>query len=244
MCALTGFATPAASSDGFMLLQLDGHVVKWGKSNLNAPARITYAFVTSPLRDGSARNCKAVDRLDDLARRSGLKPEDIKREAEAAFRLWEDVAGVTFAEARSEEEADILIGQQMQPRGHAFANVRLKDQELATKPGGSNNSRGFGERALPEPLPPIDRDRPVTAIERSTICLNPERPWKIGFDGNADVYDLRYTFAHEIGHAIGLDHYRRDGNLMSFRYSEDFRTPQAGDAAGARTLYGPPLPLD
>jgi hypothetical protein len=76
-------------------------------------------------------------------------------------------------------------------------------------------------------------------ISQSLICLNPETPWKIGFDGNLDVYDLRYTLAHEIGHAIGLDHPGRDGHLMSYRYSESSRRLQPGDIAGAVAIYGP-----
>jgi len=76
-------------------------------------------------------------------------------------------------------------------------------------------------------------------ISQSLICLNPETPWKIGFDGNLDVYDLRYTLAHEIGHAIGLDHPGREGQLMSYRYNETSRKLQPGDIAGAVAIYGP-----
>lgn len=76
-------------------------------------------------------------------------------------------------------------------------------------------------------------------IERSVICLNPEKGWKIGFDGNLDAYDLRYTFAHEIGHAIGLDHPPASHEVMSYKYGEGFRTLQQGDRSGAVALYGP-----
>src|SRR5262249_26938880 len=79
-------------------------------------------------------------------------------------------------------------------------------------------------------------------IERSLICLNPSRSWKIGFGGSAAAYDLRYTIAHEIGHAIGLDHPDPDGQLMSFKYQEDFRTLQTGDVQGAVRLYGNRMP--
>jgi hypothetical protein len=76
-------------------------------------------------------------------------------------------------------------------------------------------------------------------IERSVICLNPQQRWKVGFDGNLRVYDLRYTIAHEIGHAIGLDHPPATGEVMSHRYGEAFRTLQPGDRSGAVALYGP-----
>jgi hypothetical protein len=75
-------------------------------------------------------------------------------------------------------------------------------------------------------------------IEKSLICLNPQKGWKIGFDGNLDVYDLRYTLTHEIGHAIGLDHPDGNGVVMSFRYREGSWQLHSGDIQGAATLYG------
>jgi hypothetical protein len=60
----------------------------------------------------------------------------------------------------------------------------------------------------------------------------------VGFDGNTRVYDLRYTFVHEIGHAIGLDHPGPSGQVMSFRYDEQHRDLQAGDLNGVTMLYG------
>ena len=70
------------------------------------------------------------------------------------------------------------------------------------------------------------------------MCLNPEHRWKVGFDGDKDVYDIRYTLIHEIGHAIGLDHPGPSGQLMGFRYTEDFAELQPGDLKGVRQLYG------
>jgi hypothetical protein len=74
------------------------------------------------------------------------------------------------------------------------------------------------------------------------ICLDPTQPWKIGFGGNPEAYDIRYTLAHEIGHAIGLDHPGPTGELMSFSYGEGFRVLQPGDVAGAILLYGARTP--
>jgi len=70
------------------------------------------------------------------------------------------------------------------------------------------------------------------------ICFNPLRRWKIGFDGNLDVYDLRYVLMHELGHAIGLNHPRARGQLMTHKYGEEFRALQPGDIHGIETLYG------
>ena len=87
--------------------------------------------------------------------------------------------------------ADILIGAQVEPEGWAFANVFYDARSAdAVKP-----------------------------ISQSLICLNPLKRWKIGFDGDLKSYDLRYTIAHEIGHAIGLDHpaRRRTDHGVSLR---------------------------
>ena len=76
-------------------------------------------------------------------------------------------------------------------------------------------------------------------IGRSLICLNPKQPWKIGFDGRLGVYDLRYTIAHEIGHAIGLDHPSAAGQLMSYRYDEKQTGSAAGRHQGRRAALWP-----
>jgi hypothetical protein len=131
---------------------------------------------------------------------------------EAAFAQWEAVTNLRFAKARDGEAAQIIIGAQLQPEGWAYANV------------------SYDARAASQYKP----------ITQALICLNPTRPWKVGFDGKLEIYDLRYTLAHEIGHAIGLDHPPRNGQLMAQRYAESTRELQRGDIRGAITLYGPP----
>jgi hypothetical protein len=82
----------------------------------------------------------------------------------------------------------------------------------------------------------------VKPISQSLICLNPAKRWKIGFDGDLKVYDLRYALAHEIGHAIGLDHPAAVGQIMGYRYEERFRSLQSGDTEGLALLYGARTP--
>jgi hypothetical protein len=194
---------------GFRLLDLDGNLVQWAMPRQGGVVRVSYAFVREPAQFQDARNCEAMEPLGALLDRSGIAFERFREEARAAFSMWERVADIEFREVDDPAQAGILIGAQAEPTGHAFADVKYR-------PG----------------------DGPWRQIERSLICLNPVKRWKVGFDGNLRVYDLRYTLAHEIGHAIGLDHPEPDGQIMSARYDERFRTLQYGDVRGAIQLYG------
>ncbi len=51
--------------------------------------------------------------------------------------------------------------------------------------------------------------------------------------------DLRTVLAHEIGHAIGLDHPGARGALMGYSNQGDIDQLMPGDVAGAVALYGP-----
>lgn len=207
------FAQSAAlASDAFHLLRLDGSYLKWGAPRLGTPAHVRYAFVTSAMRFPGAINCEAMVPIEPMLAASQVVDDRFRVEIEAAFAMWERAADIKFVQTDDPMAADILIGAQANPRGFAFTNV---DYDRASAPA-------------------------VRQLVKSLICFNPEKRWKIGFDGNMDIYDLRYAMAHEIGHAIGLDHPSPSGQLMSFRYGEDFRTLRVGDESGAIALYGKP----
>lgn len=207
----------ADSSQEFELLTMDGARVEWARAGEGRPVVLTYAIITEDVSFPEARNCSAMTPVGGLLAKSRIEMAGFRRELEAAFHMWEQTANIQFREVANSKKAEILIGAQGQPEGRGFTNV-------AYKPGDVIKARSG----------------PVRLIERSLICLNPAQLWKIGFDGNLEVYDLRYTLAHEIGHAIGLDHPSPSGQLMSFRYEERFRQLQAGDMSGARRIYGPP----
>jgi hypothetical protein len=196
----------------YRLLQLDGYKVKWGEQTLGAGASISYAFARKATRFQNARNCSHMAPITALSTPS-LPMEVLERETAAAFRTWERTANLSFHRVDDARNADIVIGTQGRPVGRAFANV-------AYAPGPQGN---------------------VRRIEQALVCLNPEREWKVGFDGDTNVYDIRYTLVHEIGHAIGLDHPGPDGQVMGFRYTEVFTDLQPGDVRGIRQLYGPPV---
>lgn len=149
--------------------------------------------------------------LNGLFSSSAISPTSFARELETALKAWEAVADISFSRA-DPAVADILIGAQAEPAGFAFANVEYDER-----------STGSGLRS----------------ISQSLICFNPLRRWKIGFDGNLDVYDLRYVLMHELGHAIGLNHPRvGGGQVVAHKYGEQVRELQPGDIRGVATLYG------
>jgi hypothetical protein len=206
-----GLSSAKAQDAGvFKILKLEGNQVRWRIPRDGIPLIVTYRVVSEPLEFSGARNCRKITSFEDLAARSAISTASLKTELAAAFAMWEAAANITFQEAPEGTRADILVGAQVDPEGWAFAEV-------------------FYDMASSEAVKPISR---------ALVCLNPLRRWKIGFDGDLRKYDLRYTFAHEIGHAIGLDHPSGGDQVMGYRYEERFRTLQQGDVRGAVALYG------
>ncbi len=195
--------------DGYRLLELDGYKVKWGEHTLGVGASISYAFADETLQFDDARNCGVLAPMKSLSGQD-LSFETLARETEAAFQVWERAADLSFHRVADARDADIILGAQGQPRMRAFANVSYAPDE---KEG-------------------------VRTIEQALVCLNPDQKWKVGFGGDKEVYDIRYTLIHEIGHAIGLDHPGPSGQVMGFRYTEAFPGLQPGDLRGVRRLYG------
>jgi hypothetical protein len=75
----------------------------------------------------------------------------------------------------------------------------------------------------------------TVSLSRAVVCLNPQAKWITAPTG---TYRLAYVLAHEIGHAIGLDHPGPTGALMSFEYDSKRDELAPGDIAGAALLYG------
>lgn len=191
-------------------LIIDGATVFWPQTDGTSSLVLRYAFATSTIHNDSAINCRIVQPLDAISSQNGIGHSNLRAAAGAAFRRWEQAAALNFIEVDDASQADIVIGAQGDPHGFAFTNVDL------------GASLGEGRRA----------------IAHASICLNPERHWKIGFDGNLSSYDLVHTLTHEIGHAIGLDHPGARGSVMAFRYDELHSGLSAGDIVGVTAIYG------
>jgi hypothetical protein len=214
-------------------LVLEGSWVKWGAPQWGAGATVTYGFASQPEKSPTARNCASLMPFAELVKRSGLPDRSLRAEAEAAFAAWSQTTGLTFVETADASKADILIGAQGNPVGRAFTNVELASGPLAQAPA---TERGL--TITPEPQMQPAAPHSIRSIRQALICLNPLAKWKIGFDGNLDVYDVRYTLMHEIGHAIGLDHPGAVGALMGFSYDEKLKGPVKSDSEAAQALYG------
>lgn len=205
------FVTPAAHAEdnNYKLLKLQGHFAKWHAAQPAEATTISYSFVDTIVHQKDARNCGSMQPVDKALSASEISMAQFREEFVKATRMWEEAANIRFVEAADVHSADVMVGAQLKAVGRAFTNVEM------------------GER------------HGTPHIHRSLICLNPEMPWKIGFDGDLSAYDLRYTLAHELGHAIGLDHPGKAGSLMFHKYDETQTGLTLGDMAGAAVIYGP-----
>jgi hypothetical protein len=226
VCIAAMFSVSVAHAGGYRLLNLDGSLVKWGVPQFGAGAVVSYAFADHAMRFDKARNCAGLVPLEALAARSHVTSSDFRSETASAFAAWAKVTGLEFKLTADAARADILIGAQARPIGRAFTNVEL-DTSARVEKAFAKGTEAAGSHALA-----------LRPIRQALICLNPDQPWKIGFDGRLGIYDLRYTLMHEIGHAIGLDHPGASGALMGFRYDEKRNGLAPADIEAAQKLYG------
>jgi hypothetical protein len=201
---------PAVAGE-YRLLRIDGFHVKWGLPAYGRAAAVSYGFAAERQVFPDAVNCREIAPVGAISGASVDARRQIESAATAAFEMWGMAAGLTFRQVSAGETPDILIGAQARPEGIAFANV----WHAAAKGG-------------------------IASLTRATICLNPDVPWLAAASvAGGEVYDVRTVLAHEIGHAIGLDHPGATGALMAFRNQGLLEALRPGDVAGALALYGP-----
>jgi hypothetical protein len=207
-----GFGSSAARSDsGFVLLNLGGRAVKWGPGGAGSGAVVRYAFVTEETPREGAINCKTLLPIGDKLAQSSLRQADFAADIRRAMDDWSSVANIEFRQVDDPATADLLFGGEKNPRGIAFAEVQRGPTGTAT----------------------------MAPISRAAVCFNLQLGWENRFDGDSTTPNVRYVAAHELGHALGLDHAWGSDKLMRFQYEERFYVPQRPDIAGAAFLYGP-----
>ena len=132
----------------------------------------------------------------------------------AAFAAWSAVADITFIEV-ADDGADFNAPT-------ASGDIRIAGTLLDG--AGATLAHGY--------YPPLNG---LTAA--GDIHFDTGDTWKLGFGGAG--FNIFQVAAHEIGHAIGLNHTGVAASLMNPFYTEAFIGPQLDDIAGAQFIYGP-----
>jgi hypothetical protein len=153
---------------------------------------------------------------------------DVIGAARRALESWSSVADIQFLETRST----------VQTVSPANAGDRINLITVS-----ADNAPIFGSSENP------GRTRVFSdsggAIVEADIALNPNELFST--DGTPGTYDLESTFAHEVGHLLGLEHSAVISATMQPRQAQNGlyglpaftqRTLSEDDVAGARALYG------
>jgi hypothetical protein len=180
-----------------------------------APEMGTGATVSWSLMD-SGLSC-AVDFVGcTTTALSSFMPVGFLTQIQNAFLAWSAVANLTFVEVADCGAAfnAACVGGDIRIGAHAFDGAS------------GTLAHGF--------YPPANG---TTAA--GDIHFDIAETWVIGFAGPG--IDIFQVMAHELGHALGLDHTAVAGSLMNSFYSEAFTGPQADDIAGMQSIYGPAL---
>lgn len=186
---------------------------KWGPPVFGTGATITWSLMPT------GTSCDAIEFSGcTISALYTFMPEGFLVAINAAFSAWSAVADITFVQ---ESDSGAAVDAPA-----ATADLRLGGHVFDGVSG--TIAHGF--------FPPENG----TSIA-GDIHFDSEELWKIGFGGEG--FDVFQVTAHEIGHAIGLDHTVDPLSLMSPVYTEAFDGPQAGDIAGAVFLYGAPATM-
>lgn len=192
---------------------------KWGPAAFGTGATVTWSLMPT------GTDCGAEGGPCTISHLGAFMPVGYHAAITAAFAAWSAVADLTFIEVADDGAAfntavpDAGVRGNIRLGGHAFDGA------------GGTLAHGF--------YPPANG-----ATAAGDIHFDTGDAWKIGFGGPG--FDIFQVAAHELGHAIGLDHTGVPASLMNPFYTEAFSGPQADDIAGAVFIYGkattPPPP--
>ena len=188
---------------------------RWGMGPLGTGADVTYSFMAT----GTPCASRAEPEGCTITALDAFMPTGWRAEIEAALGGWAAVSGLRFFEVPDAGEGFNRSG--------VSGDIRFGGHDL-DGPGGTLAHAYF---------PP-----PNGGSAAGDVHFDMDEEWVIGFQPSG--YDIFQIAAHEIGHALGLEHVDADV-LMNPYYPDDPRSWQAGDIAGIRYLYGTadvPLP--
>jgi hypothetical protein len=206
------FASVAALAGALVVTSAHAYVLgPTSPGKWGSPVMGTGATVTWSLMPSGVSN--AAEGAGVSTAFASFMPAGFLTEVQAAFNAWSAVADITFVQVADSGHAFNAAGASGDIRlgGHAFDGA------------GGTLAHGY--------YPPNNGDTAAGDIHFDTGDL-----WKIGFGGPG--FSIFQVLAHEIGHAIGLDHTGVANSLMNPFYTEAFSGLQADDIAGAQFIYG------
>ena len=199
------------------------HGEAWGSGG-GTPATVSWSLMptgTTP----DAVNDSPGEAITSLADLWGGSLPTWKTEIEEAFQAWTDIAGITFTEVSDDGSAVNSASS-----GN-FGQIRV----------GAHTFDGASGVLAHGYYPPADGVGNTTTIT-GDLHFDTAETWAVNsLDANTSTIDIFQVAAHEIGHAIGIDHTAVSGSLMEAIYSESFSGPQADDISAAQALYGASL---
>ena len=179
------------------------------------PSRVTYSFAP----DGTVATSQYNSTLNQAFNADGISTAEWQQQFEAAFGLWEQVAGINIARVPDDGAPIATSGdQQDDPR---FGDIRIVGIPLV--------SGTLGITFLPPPS--------NGGTLAGDIFINTTEPWQVG--GN---YDIETVALHEIGHALGMDHSSLMNAVMYAYYNGVKGSLTPDDSAGIQSIYGPVQP--
>jgi hypothetical protein len=140
-----------------------------------------------------------------------LPGDDVRELVRQAFALWAQVVPLSFTEVNSASQADFLVSWEVGNHG---------DSDPFDGIGGT-----LAHATFPNPF----ADRQVI------IHFDDEEPWSNSTSRDVDMLTVA---AHELGHALGLDHSNDPDALMFPSYFGPRRFLGDDDIAGIQSLYG------
>lgn len=186
---------------------------KWGPSTWGTGATLTYSFMPTGTSCADEFSGCTITAFGDFGPAFSIW----RSEVQSAMAAWAAVANLIFIEV-----ADV---------GEAFNAATQLSGDLRF---GGHNMGGAGGTLAHGFYPPLNGQSAAGDIHFDTADC-----WEAATDGSGDgCFNIFQVTAHEIGHALGLDHTSVANSLMNPFYTEAFMGPQADDIAGMQALYG------